>query len=745
MSNDKVRYPSTGCVVEFMQGNAPQLGIVLEEHGGRLRLYTQGKREVNLTVARLLPWYGPNAGASLSRHQMEQMMEQVDAQRTALRSEVNIEDLWALAQGEVFKADIDWLASLVWSGHSVDHQAALGRVLLQSKTHFRFSPPDFEIFTTEMVEKKLQESENLKLREMIAGKGASFFQLLWEIHLCKRSRLQAHEMPEAELAARLKRMLFDRIADAEHAEEDALWRLLVKALPEHPFLPLLLVIAWGILPEHYNFYFDRAGFESGQAWASSFANDVKKLQEDFAAVLHTLPPLLAADGSNPLALISVDPENSLDRDDAFWVEKDGNGNFRVVVALACPAFVWPFGSELDKAVLKRQSSLYLPEGDEHMLPAEAGWQLFGLDEGQKRPALYLDIKLTAEAEISDFSLGVACVKIAKNFNLLQSEGILRFIAHGATRPSSSDGQDVDNDTTWEEFIKQDFLPDKLQEKDVALTEIQQDNDVGNVFAAALELSKLLQAKRIGKGAVVTERTDPEIRLDKKSDEIQVVIADAAPTPMSFLIIGEIMIMANAIAAEWAITNEVPLFFKVQDVTIPKDFAGVWTSPADISRVVRSLPAASLDINPKRHAGLGLAAYTSVTAPIRRYVDLLNQGQVVSFVTFGKPRFSREEIASLQSQITARLEGVMQIQRSRPRYWKLMYLRQQGAKTWWNAVVTEENNHFVGVAIPSLQIFLRGKRNLFGEKTHVGQDVQVRIAKVVPLLGEMSLVESREID
>ena len=749
MSNDKVRFPSVGCLVEFMQGNLPQLGVVLEEQGGRLRLYTQGKREMALTTARLLPWSGPALGGNLSRHQMDVFMEQISAKRTALAKEVVLEEVWELVQGDVFKASAEWLAGLVWSEPNVDHEAAIARAILQNKTHFRFAPPDFEIFTAEMVEKRVQEANCLRLREAFAGAGAQFFQTLWEISLCKRAKLEAHELPEETLATRLKSMLFARIADPECTEDEALWRLLVKPLPEQPFLPLLLALAWGLVPEHYNFYFARAGYDSGSAWAEPFANDIEKLQIEYKARLPELPAF-ASEKSQGVQFVSIDPKTSIDRDDAFWVGKDGEGNFQLCIALACPAFVWPFESALDKAVLRRQSSVYLPEGDEHMLVGNFGWQLFGLDQHKERPALVLNIRIDANGEVQSFEPQLVKIEVTKNFCTEEAEQGFGCYARNLCLQDANDGaitvaaSDDNHDQAWANFIAGEEgtstspVPEQLGEEHPA-------RPFAELFKAARELSLLLQKKRVANGAVVTERSDPEIVLEQHGEETQVLVQESPPAPMTFLAIGEVMILANALLAKWAIDKAVPLFFRTQDVTIPKEFAGVWTEPADISRVIRGLPAASLEIQPKRHAGLGLPAYTSSTAPIRRYLDLLNQGQIVSFLQTCRARLSQEELLSLQPLIVARLDGVMQIQRMRPRYWKLLHLRQQGAKAWWDAVVTEENSHFVGVSLPKLQLFLRGKRNLFGDKITLGQDVCVRIGRVSPLLGEMSLVEAREVE
>ena len=67
MAQGLIRFPGAGCVVEFMQGNAPQIAWVLEEQGGRLRLLLPNRREMALQAGRLLPWAGPQYESGQSR------------------------------------------------------------------------------------------------------------------------------------------------------------------------------------------------------------------------------------------------------------------------------------------------------------------------------------------------------------------------------------------------------------------------------------------------------------------------------------------------------------------------------------------------------------------------------------------------------------------------------------------------------------------------------------------------------
>lgn len=60
MASQLVEFPGPGCVVEFLQGNAPQIAWVMEEQGAKLRLMLPNRRETTLGANRLLPWSRPS-------------------------------------------------------------------------------------------------------------------------------------------------------------------------------------------------------------------------------------------------------------------------------------------------------------------------------------------------------------------------------------------------------------------------------------------------------------------------------------------------------------------------------------------------------------------------------------------------------------------------------------------------------------------------------------------------------------
>lgn len=801
MTIGKMRFPGPGCVVEYLQGNSVATAFVLGEQSGRLRLYGTNRRESALQASRLLPWSGPSLRADFSRKEIEDALEAQSRLRDKLAEGINVLELWETINEDMDKVSAAWLAGLVWSAPTVDHEAAVGRALLACRTHFRFAPPDFEVFSAGQAEKRIEEARLAEEREALTGAGIGFFRKLWDMHQKGLRGASGSELPDQDLAARLKDLLLRRIVSPEDSESESTWKQLVGGLPDSPNLALHLAVAWGLVPEHHNFMLDRAGYESGEAWADAFGRDCAALETKVRAAAGQAEAEAAVE---PFAFVSIDPEQALDRDDAFFTAKDPEGGWRLLIALASPAQAWDFGCGLDKATLRRATSIYLPEGVEHMLPERAGRGLFSLDAGKTRPALVFDIAFSPDGTVETCEMRPSFVNVAANLSLQEAEALLgktppeqeagplsdkelfdkalldetpqeneglnradfRQTGHGRKNPdradwaqnSHSQEQTAQNSHNQEQAAQDSHGRGQAAQDSHNQEQAAQAGSVRPVFLAvpspaaavhasmlkdAQALAHILRSWRIRAGAVITERPDPEIVLHDRGQGVEVSIFSGPETPEAQTIVGEFMILANGLAGDKACEWGIPLLHRTQDVALPKEYAGIWTEPHEISKVVRSMPPATLQIQAKRHAGLGLARYAPLTSPIRRYTDLLNQGQVIHYLRHREPLFDQSALAAIFPLVCARLDEVGQIQRMRPRYWKFLFFRQNGDKKWWDAVITEENENFVFASLPWAQLIIRAKRQLFGEKAYPGQRVQVRLGKVNPLLNEIMILESRE--
>ena len=87
-----------------------------------------------------------------------------------------------------------------------------------------------------------------------------------------------------------------------------------------------------------------------------------------------------------------------------------------------------------------------------------------------------------------------------------------------------------------------------------------------------------------------------------------------------------------------------------------------------------------------------------------------------------------------------LDAVLQVQKQRPRYWKLLYFKQQGPLVWWDGVICDETDTVVVVNLPKQDISLRAKRRLFDDRCAVGTQVRVRVGKVQPLWNDIQVLE-----
>ena len=201
------------------------------------------------------------------------------------------------------------------------------------------------------------------------------------------------------------------------------------------------------------------------------------------------------------------------------------------------------------------------------------------------------------------------------------------------------------------------------------------------FAEALE-------RRRGKPSVNAAVLDYSFRVEDGRVRIEPRRRGA---PLDKLV-SELMILANASWGELLAERDVAALYRVQS-----------------SGKVR------MSVHAEAHEGLGLACYAWLSSPLRRYVDLVNQWQLVAALSARKPPFARTSevlLAALRAfEVThARYD---EYQRAMENYWCLRWLLQE-AVAEANAVVVRENLvRFEGLPlaarVPSLPGLAAGTR------------------------------------
>ena len=668
-----------GQVVEYLQNNQPVVSWVQEVQSPRVRVLNINQREVKLPASRVMPWTGPLYSPDLSRQDILLLLQEHHQKRNCIQEDLDVMDVWSMAQGEIVQASIFWFAGLVWDEPDADRTAALGRAMLQARTHFKFSPPDFEVYSRETAEKKMEEERLHRERERLVSLGKDFFKKLYSGTFSPGE----HPAPgDPEVERQLQNILIQRIKNPDDTHTQDLWSKLSAGLPQDTHLPFLLARAWGIYPEHYNYMLEQADYAWEDSWSEPHIPEIR----DLSRKLDQESGQPAIDG-----LISIDSASTRDIDDAFHIREHADG-YSLTLALAGPGLYWTFGSGLDRAVAHRVSSLYLPEGKSDMLPRVLAEEMFSLNQGQVRPAMVLDMELDFQGIVHRLHPRLEWVRIQANRTYAEVEDEL------AMDPASRLG-------------------------------------------SALRLAKTLREKRLEQGAVIIEQSEPIIRLEHTPRQTLVSLVPGVTHPGAHLIVSEFMLLCNTVLASWAREKDIPLFYRTQDIVLPKDYSGVWQRPEEIYRVIRSMGATLTETRPRPHRSIGAGAYASVTSPLRRYVDLVNQAQIAAALS-GSPGLNRAGLEKMLPLMNTRMGQVSRIQKFRPRYWKLLYFKQQAKHTTWSGVVVDNSGPVV-LSLPREQVLIRAPHDVFGGKTRIGQAFRLRLGKIDPLNNEIHVLEAWE--
>jgi exoribonuclease II len=670
-----------GLIIEYLQNNQPILAWVMEVQGARARALNINQREVKLAVSRILPWTGPVYSQGLSREDIVSLLRDHGRRRVEEQESLDLLEVWEMSQGEIDQAPVSWFAGLIWNEPGHDRTAALGRAMLQDKARFKFSPPLFEIYTEDVVDQRLEQERITREKEKLISIGRDFFKALWDLGT-KVSSLPAIEDPE--ISDRLKDLISTRVKNPDDSETQEVWTKVTTGLPQDPNLAFILAKKWGIYSPHHNFLLDQADYAWDDQWTAPYQDRITGIKEIFER---------QAGEPEIKGFVSIDSETTKDIDDAFMVDGSDQG-FSLTLALACPDMVWEPGSDLDRAVAHRTSSLYLPEGVSNMLPGIMAEDLFSLVQGKPRPAMVLKIDMDEDARVRQLDISRKWVLVDANLSYETAEEQIRGGEH-------------------------------------------------KYLNTAYRLAQVLRRKRLDQGAVIIQQDDPEIRLEDDKGETRVTMVEKPACRRAQLVVSEFMILANSALAQWAREREIPLFYRTQDIALPQDYCGVWTKPQDIYQVIRTLGATLTETAPKPHRSIAAPCYAPFTSPIRRYTDLVNELQVLGFVEKGLPALSRQEMDEMLPELNSRSALVSRVQRFRPRYWKLVYLKQYCKNTTWQGIVVDNNGHFVTLSLPGELIMVRAGHQLFGGKTRPGQAFRLRLGKIDPLNNEVSVLEAWE--
>ena len=127
-----------------------------------------------------------------------------------------------------------------------------------------------------------------------------------------------------------------------------------------------------------------------------------------------------------LPLVTIDPPDARDHDDAVFAEPDPEsaGGFIVTVAIADVAYYVRPGSELDREAQRRGNSVYFPGRVVPMLPERISNDLCSLREGEERPALAVRMRFDAEGRKRGHSFHRVMMRSAAKLSYEQAQAAI---------------------------------------------------------------------------------------------------------------------------------------------------------------------------------------------------------------------------------------------------------------------------------------------------------------------------------
>ncbi|NWG54309.1 MAG: ribonuclease R [Hydrogenophilaceae bacterium] len=340
-----------------------------------------------------------------------------------------------------------------------------------------------------------------------------------------------------------------------------------------------------------------------------------------------------------LPLVTIDPEDARDHDDAVFAQADDDpknkGGWRVWVAIAdVAAYVTP-GSPLDHGALKRGNSTYFPDRVAPMLPERLSADLCSLMDNVDRACMAVEMVFNAQG-----------AKISHRF----ARGLMR----SAATLSYQQAQDAI-----------DGKPDE---------------------ATAPLLDAVLKPLW-GAYACVKQGRDARAPLEIDAPEHKIVFDDKGRVAGvkrrerfdAHKLIEEFMIQANVCAAETLEQKRTPLLYRVHDQPSEMKLAALqdflptiglsWakgqavtaarfnrilahaaeTEHAEIVNEVILRTQAQAMYAPENigHFGLNLTHYAHFTSPIRRYADLIVHRALIKALKLGPDGQTEEEAARLE--------------------------------------------------------------------------------------------------
>ena len=318
-----------------------------------------------------------------------------------------------------------------------------------------------------------------------------------------------------------------------------------------------------------------------------------------------------------LVCYSVDSSKTKDFDDAISIEKITDG-YTVRVHISNVAFFIKNNSYIFQHLERYISSCYTLDKIYHLMPDIMSCNVFSLLQGEVRIVMSFSFVFDNHYQLLDTKIYFSKICVQKNISYqLVDEWITQ-------KPE------------WQFLAK---------------------------------VCDLFLQKRIKDGALHFERQEAQLDISDPEDICISMVNTSSP---AYLVVSELAIQVNFIAAQKFIQNKCRAIFRKQ---APYKLLAPDVSKQEAQLEHFDIAPAYYSVQADTHYGLGIKVYSQITSPIRRFSDLLGQKILSAIIKNETIPFQDNYLLDNLQRLQNKTNQYIQLERKISNYWKIKYLEQ----------------------------------------------------------------------
>jgi ribonuclease R len=441
-----------------------------------------------------------------------------------------------------------------------------------------------------------------------------------------------------------------------------------------------------------------------------------------------LADLAGREDCRPHPVVTIDPEDAKDFDDAICLERASAGQWKLWVHIADVSHYVKPATALDAEARRRGNSTYLVDRVIPMLPEALSNELCSLRPQVDRLTRCAEFLLSADGQVLKTRFYAAVIHSQRRFSYGE---VLAILQH---QPADA---------------------------------------IERMLHAAHELAQKIRRRRFSAGALDLDFPETKIRLD---DHGRIARIEKVENDVSHQLIEEFMLLANEAVAARLMSQNRAAIYRVHEEPDEKRLqeyreevlshhvqCGNLRKRPEIQKLLqklgtlaigpalkigflKSLMRARYAVEPLGHYGLAKAKYTHFTSPIRRYSDL-----VVHRALFQESHAPAAALQEIADHISATERNSADAERDSKDVKLFAFLKEQlasGNPRRYPALVTDARNFGFFVDVPGLAmsglvplstmaddfyVFDPQRNHLIGRRTRriirLGDRLEVQVAKV----------------